>query len=131
MLFPDPTRVNEVWELVARATARNELGIAAKVAPRDPGTPPEKDRLICIYTADFRDKADIGRVLERMRQLGLVQSTGRLIYYKCGGSSIMPLLNLLIGSRCLHILGNRLRKPLGDSSLPLQLSRDIHILETG
>lgn len=35
MLFVEPTSVNEVWARVAQATARNELGIAAKVTPRE------------------------------------------------------------------------------------------------
>jgi len=83
MLFPEPAEVNQVWAVVARATANNELGIAAKVAPRVPETP-IKSRLICIYTNDFADKDDIGRVLSRMRELGLVRVAGRPIYYKCG-----------------------------------------------
>ncbi|POS80931.1 hypothetical protein DHEL01_v200698 [Diaporthe helianthi] len=83
MLFIEPASVNEVWAIVAGATARNELGIAAKVAPREePGSP--RERLVCIYTYDFRDKDDIARVLHRLRQLELVRDRagGRPIYYK-------------------------------------------------
>ncbi|KAL7923184.1 DUF1917 domain-containing protein [Trichoderma austrokoningii] len=82
MLFCPPSEVNEMWEIVAKATANNELGIAAKVAPRSPLEDPRRDRLLCIYTADFRDKADVGRVLQRLRELRLVESRGRPIYYK-------------------------------------------------
>ncbi|TFB07531.1 hypothetical protein CCMA1212_000049 [Trichoderma ghanense] len=60
MLFCPATEVNEVWEIVAKATANNELGIAAKVAPRSPLEDPRKDRLLCVYTADFSDTADVG-----------------------------------------------------------------------
>ncbi|RFU73543.1 hypothetical protein TARUN_8705 [Trichoderma arundinaceum] len=57
-------------------------GIASKVAPRSPLEDPRKDRLLCIYTADFRDKADVGRVLRKMRELKLIEPRGRPIYYK-------------------------------------------------
>ncbi|KAJ4388162.1 hypothetical protein N0V93_008769 [Gnomoniopsis smithogilvyi] len=83
MLFIEPAYVNDVWATVARATVKNELGIAAKVAPREERGS-KKERLICIYTYDFSDKDDVGRVLARMKQLDLVR-TGpgrRPIYYK-------------------------------------------------
>ncbi|KAG6006115.1 hypothetical protein E4U54_000227 [Claviceps lovelessii] len=82
MLFCPPATVNESWELVARATANNELGIAAKVAPRPELNDSTRDRLICIYTSDFMDKADVGRVLQRMRELKIVNSSRQCIYYK-------------------------------------------------
>ncbi|POR36480.1 Uncharacterized protein TPAR_03325 [Tolypocladium paradoxum] len=82
LLFCPPAEVNEMWGLVAKATANNELGIAAKVAPRSPLEDRRKDRLICVYTADFKDKADVGRVLQRLRELRLVEAKGRLVYYK-------------------------------------------------
>jgi hypothetical protein len=83
MLFPEPGRVNEVWEAIAYATARNELGIVAKVDTKGPVE--KKERLICVYTYDFRDKDDVARVLNRLRQLELVRQGGRQVYYKCGG----------------------------------------------
>lgn len=87
LLFCQPADVNENWELVAKATANNELGIAAKVAPRAPDQDQRKDRLICVYTMDFHDKADVGRVLRRLRELRLVESRARPIYYKPGESN--------------------------------------------
>lgn len=85
MLFIEPAYVNDVWATVARATVKNELGIAAKVAPREERGS-KKERLICIYTYDFSDKDDVGRVLARLKQLDLVRTgPGRkLIYYKTG-----------------------------------------------
>lgn len=85
MLFIEPKFINGVWAKVARATVNNELGIAAKVAPREVGKP-DGHRLVCIYTYDFADKNDVARVLVRLRQLDLVR-TGpgtRQIYYKAG-----------------------------------------------
>lgn len=89
MLFVRPGKVNEIWETVARATSQGELGIAAKVAPRDPAVDargdPQRDHLICVYTADFRDATDAGRVLRRLEILGIIQRhQGEVIYYKCG-----------------------------------------------
>ena len=84
MLFCPPAEVNEVWEIVAKATANNELGIAAKVAPKPEEEDPRRDRLICVYTSDFKDKADVGRVLQKLRELRLVEARGRPIYYKPG-----------------------------------------------
>ncbi|KAL1853649.1 hypothetical protein Daus18300_011684 [Diaporthe australafricana] len=83
MLFVEPAFVNAVWERVAQATVKNELGIAAKVGPREERGS-SKERLVCIYTYDFRDKDDIARVLHRLRQLELVRdrATGKPIYYK-------------------------------------------------
>jgi hypothetical protein len=74
--------VNEVWGVVARAVANNELGTAARVAPFDGDN--RKDRLICVYTKDFSDKEDVSRVVNKMKNLGLVETAGKAIWYKCG-----------------------------------------------
>lgn len=83
MIFCQPSEVDEVWRVVARATANNELGIAAKVAPRQDATG-RKDRIIAVYTADFSDIADVARVLRRLRELKVAEVMGRPIYYKPG-----------------------------------------------
>lgn len=82
MLFVDPALVDDVWATVARATVRNELGIAAKVGPREGGRGSSKERLICIYTYDFSDRQDVGRVLGRLKELELVRPGRKPIYYK-------------------------------------------------
>ncbi|KAK4156419.1 hypothetical protein C8A00DRAFT_30703 [Chaetomidium leptoderma] len=79
MLFPEPGNVNEVWAKVCQATANDELGTGAKVETRVESA---KERLICVYTRDFRDKDDVARVLNRMRELELVRPGGKQIYYK-------------------------------------------------
>jgi len=82
MIFCQPSEVNAVWAVVARATVNNELGIAAKVSPDDGGD--RKDRVICIYTKDFTDTKDVSRVVHKLKDLGVVQSRAKAIYYKCG-----------------------------------------------
>ncbi|KAH0441875.1 hypothetical protein CcaCcLH18_01735 [Colletotrichum camelliae] len=81
LLFCSPRDVNQVWSIIARATANNELGIAAKVAPRQDATG-RKDRMIAVYTANFNDVTDVTRVLRRLQELKVVEAMGRPIYYK-------------------------------------------------
>ncbi|KAI5854085.1 DUF1917-domain-containing protein [Durotheca rogersii] len=81
MLFCSAFQVNEVWGIIANATANNELGIAAKAALRSTDDP-RTYQLICVYTADFSDAKDVKRVAEKLKQLGLVQPRGRPLYYK-------------------------------------------------
>lgn len=108
MLFCPPTDVNEIWEIVAKATANNELGIAAKVAPRSASADTMKERLICVYTADFGDKADVGRVLQRLRELKLVGMTHRPIFYKPGESIPLEQWNISTNSVVLVAIGTQL-----------------------
>jgi hypothetical protein len=81
MLFPEPECVDEIWAKIAIATVNGELGIGAKVETRVQG---KKDRLVCVYTSDFRDKNDVARVLNRLGELELVRPSGKQIYYKSG-----------------------------------------------
>ncbi|KAI0880948.1 DUF1917-domain-containing protein [Annulohypoxylon maeteangense] len=81
MLFCNTFEVNEIWKIIAKATINNELGIGAKVAPRQT-TDKRTERLICVYTADFSDTQDVKRVAEKLKKLGLVQAHDRPLYYK-------------------------------------------------
>ena len=100
MLFCSPREVNEVWAIVAKSTADNELGIAAKVAPRSETEDPRKDRLVCVYTADFSNKADVGRVLQKLRELKLVEVRVRPIYYKPGEQRHCRIWETIIDLTC-------------------------------
>lgn len=96
MLFPSPDHVNSTWSLVANATANNELGHAAKVAT-DEGDP-NKARLICVYTENFADKADVKQVLERLYAMGLCHRNGPLgegqaIYYKADAYTYLDIMS--------------------------------------
>lgn len=130
MLFCSPRDVNEIWRIVAKATAKNELGIAAKVAPKPEGEDSRRDRLVCIYTTDFKDKADVGRVLQKLRELRLVESRGHPIYYKPGKSyTFMVVLTRADQRRCLHVHRNRVRQPMGHKSVIVQLVRRVLIYQ--
>lgn len=122
MLFCTAQTVNEVWDVVAKATASNELGIAAKVATRSQ-IDPRPERLICVYTADFHDKDDVERVALKLKQLGLVEGRGKKpLYYKPGLS--LPKSHCrrkrLISFRCLYLLGNRFWQRMGCQGIYLQ-----------
>lgn len=77
MLLPKSTKVNRVWAQVVQGIIDNRLGCTAKVAT-DNGN---DERLICIYTKDFRDVDDVSRVLAALQAMGLVHPQ-QTIYYK-------------------------------------------------
>ncbi|KAH7075198.1 hypothetical protein FB567DRAFT_452916 [Paraphoma chrysanthemicola] len=87
MLFPSLEDVTRVWKAVVRALVDGRLGSTAKVAT-DEGT--QGDRLICIYTKDFRDEDDVLRALKEIDMLGLLPS-GRSIYYKSDAFTYLDL----------------------------------------
>lgn len=87
MLFPKLEEVTAVWKKVVDGVINNRLGPTAKVAP-DEGKP--GDRLICIYTKDFRDEDDVSRVLLELETMGLLTS-GRSIYYKSDAFTYLDL----------------------------------------
>ena len=84
MIFCGAAEVDDIWEAVAKATAKNQLGIAAKVAPRNPDEDSRKDRIICVYTADFTNTKDVERVLLKLREMRLIEPRGKPIWYKPG-----------------------------------------------
>ncbi|KAF2821754.1 DUF1917-domain-containing protein [Ophiobolus disseminans] len=87
MLFPKLEEVTQVWKKVVAGIIDGRLGPTAKVA-LDEGKP--GDRLICIYTKDFRDEDDVLRVLRELETMGLL-GCGRSIYYKSDAYTYLDL----------------------------------------
>ncbi|KAF1354115.1 hypothetical protein EJ07DRAFT_182750 [Lizonia empirigonia] len=86
MLFPKAEEVTQTWKTVVEAVIHNRLGPIAKLAPDD-----DKDeRLIFIYTKDFRDEDDVLRVLQELEELDLLRH-GRSIYYKSDAFTYLDL----------------------------------------
>ncbi|KAL9100443.1 MAG: hypothetical protein Q9163_004188 [Psora crenata] len=85
MLFPSPEDVDRIWKLIAQATADGELGHAAKVATDD-GSGNRAARLIGVYNADYADREEVKRILQRLDRMGLVRGKGAMgergLYYK-------------------------------------------------
>jgi hypothetical protein len=77
LIFLPPEKVDEAWIKVRNATCRSELGISAKVSTAKPN-PDSRDnmKVIYVYTADWRDEADVMRVRERLRELGFTDRLG-------------------------------------------------------
>lgn len=78
LIFVRRGSVDEVWGRIRQATETGKLGIAAKVSTSRPSGYKPPAHVICVYTYDFRDKANVGEVLKRLREIGI---TGKL-YYK-------------------------------------------------
>ncbi|KIW69627.1 hypothetical protein PV04_05495 [Phialophora macrospora] len=123
MLFPHEGQVDRVWETVARAVWAGTLGSSAKVevsgsddgdgddggssgepqsSARDVVRGNGPQRLICIYTADFSDLADVRRILGAIKDLGLLDGEAgttaalappprRTIYYKCDAYTYLDI----------------------------------------
>ena len=81
MLFPKLDDLPRVWRQVAEATAEGKLGPTSKVATWEPDNL-AKGTLICVYTKDFSELADVKRVLDTLNDLNIVNK-GTAIYYKC------------------------------------------------
>ena len=126
LLFPRVEDVDSIWGIVARETVLGNLGMAAKVATREDGGDGGGEegggggtgggaRLICVYTTDFSDRADVKRVLERMRKLTLLRGQGgtgeeRGIYYKCGEflTRFLPFLAIYCSSNVVVVISPNL-----------------------
>jgi hypothetical protein len=84
LVFVARESVDEVWGRIRHATETGQLGIAAKVSTSRPSGYKSPDHVICVYTYDFRDKANVGEVLKQLREIGI---TGKL-YYKSDQSTL-------------------------------------------
>jgi Bles03-like protein len=74
MLFPGCADAVATWRIVANAGHDGQIW-TAKIAPRAQGT----SHLICVYTPDFTDLAEVEAVALRLDGLGLAPSR---MYYK-------------------------------------------------
>jgi hypothetical protein len=82
LLFFDESVVDEHWARIAKAVKSGKLGISAKVVTAmghfvNSGYDP-KNRVVCVYTLDFRDREDVMKVRGGLRRLGYDQ----LLRYK-------------------------------------------------
>jgi hypothetical protein len=77
LIFLPDDRVDELWRKVRNATAAGELGISAKVSTAKPNPESRDERkVIYVYTRDWADEADVMRVRERLRELGVIERIG-------------------------------------------------------
>jgi hypothetical protein len=81
LLWVPAEEVDERWPAIAGATVVGFLGIAAKVSTAAHPRNASGEHVICVYTADCQDHADVARVLAMLRYLGY---RGRLSYKEDG-----------------------------------------------
>jgi Domain of unknown function (DUF1917) len=75
LLFIPAVDIDTVWQRVKHATEDGLLGDSAKVATArpNPNARSPNMRVICVYTYDVDDDADVTRVREALRSLGFTQ----------------------------------------------------------
>lgn len=72
LLFSPPGQHDANWIMIKQATEAGLLGRLAKASTAMPTEHRQagSDRLICVSTYDWQDKADVHRVLRELRALG-------------------------------------------------------------
>jgi hypothetical protein len=77
LVFTEPENTDMIWKKIRDATVAGKLGISTKVSTAKPN-PDSRDtrRVIYVYTADWRDEADVMRVREELRALGVGERIG-------------------------------------------------------
>jgi len=75
LVFVSHKYVDTVWAQIKQSTEAGRLGPAAKVATARPNSNARdpRSRVICVYTYDWKDEADVKRVREELRRLGIIQ----------------------------------------------------------
>jgi len=75
LVFVDRNKVDVVWAAIKEATEAGRLGGSAKVATAKPNpywTDPNT-KVVCVYTYDWMDEANIHRIRAELRTLGITQ----------------------------------------------------------
>ena len=82
LLFVPVEKVDEAWAVIKRETETGKLGPSSKVATMRPNANARDPRtkVICVYTYDSDDRADVGRVRQALRELGF---TKKISYKGC------------------------------------------------
>ncbi len=73
LIFVPITHVDDVWLKIKLATEEGKLGSSAKVstAKPNPNSANPKKSVICVYTYDWTDEADVKRIRQELRELGI------------------------------------------------------------
>ena len=73
LVFVPIDQVDYWWDVLRAEVERGQLGPSAKVATAAPNplTRSPVERVICVYTQDFRDHDDVRRVLAGLRRVGV------------------------------------------------------------
>jgi hypothetical protein len=72
LIFAKPETAQALWSKIAKDVVEGKLGPSAKIS-----TSNSKQHVICVYTENFTDEADVIRVRDRLREIGF---TSKLNY---------------------------------------------------
>ena len=75
LIFTSFKKLDELWKLIHDETISGRLGIAAKAATSKPNGLAKNPfiKVICVYTFDAKDQADVMRVRTRLREIGFIK----------------------------------------------------------
>ena len=86
LIFVNRNDIDAIWTTIKQATEEGKLGGSTKVATAKPNpyaTDP-KTKVICVYTYDWADEADVRRIRAELRALGITQK----ISYKADADTL-------------------------------------------
>lgn len=74
LIFLSLDRLDDMWTKIANDVFRSKLGPSAKTRTKltVDGLYSGQDRVICVYANDYRDRDDVMRIRERLRQRGVI-----------------------------------------------------------
>ncbi len=78
LVFVGRDNVDDVWSKIAQAVKKGALGSSAKVSTAKPNANAKdpSTHVICVYTYDSDDLADVKRVRQALRDLGIERPIG-------------------------------------------------------
>lgn len=78
LVYVSADQIDDVWQTIASATLKGELGVDAKVATARQASSAGGEYVICVYTENYLNMEDVQRVRDKLRELGFTQR----LYYK-------------------------------------------------
>jgi hypothetical protein len=90
LLFVTDGEAPNVWRQICHAVSEGRLGIGAKIST---AAADGRERVICVYTRDFNDKHDVGRVIRELQHMNLVpQEKKKQLWYKCDAFTYLDIM---------------------------------------
>ena len=75
LVFVPTDRVDALWGRIVKATLAGTMGSSAKVSPCDKEDP-DCRHVICVYNSDYRSKAEVDKLRDGLRRLGVKERIG-------------------------------------------------------
>ena len=96
LIFVSGYNLNKTWEKVRIALEEGKLGGLAKASKHGSRAKSSNNRVICVYTYDWKDIQDVKRIREELRKIGIIrkisyktdEATERGIYRANSGEKI-------------------------------------------